>query len=152
ERGAQHVLRAVDVHVQYLVGIGDVVLDPHQARQVVDEVGLRRKAVENFRIHDGVHHQSETRLLEQVADLGLGTRIERNDRVASGEECLREVGSEKTRAAGYENLQHRSCPPSRSPTTSPTRAANSRAGSSSAPASCTWSRSSAPVPAATRIP
>src|SRR5262249_4669321 len=155
-RGAEHVLRPVHVDVQHVVRVRDVVLDPNDAGKVVDQVCLRREAVEDLRVHPRVDDQAETALAEQVAHLRLRTRVERDHVVAAGEERLGEMRPDEPRAARDEDLHAvssaRSTSPRRAPGTSAARAASSSAPSSGPSPSWTRSRTSAPAPVATTTP
>jgi hypothetical protein len=64
--GLEEILSAVDVYVEGLVRIGDVMVDPDHRRQMVDEVGLRRQAVDQFDVEDGVVHVMEARVTQEM--------------------------------------------------------------------------------------
>src|SRR6266851_8187820 len=102
-RRPQHVLRAVDVDVERLVGIADVVLDSHYGGEVVNEVSLGHQAVDQLEVEDRVVDVVEARIVEQVAYFGDRAGVEYENLVAARDERVAQVRAQKSRAARNQN-------------------------------------------------
>ena len=61
-------------------------LDADDGREMVDEVGLRDQAVDQFEVEDRVVHVVEARVVQQMAHLGDRAGVEHEDLVAARDE------------------------------------------------------------------
>ncbi len=141
----EHVLRAVDVDVQHLVGIADVVLDADHGREVIDEVDLRDQPLEDVLVEHAVADEVKPRVADAVPHLEGEPGLEDEDLVAAREEGVGQMRADEAAATGDQNL-HRAFPKS-SPLRHPPRRAHSTAERSASPSTWTRSRRSAPSPA-----
>ena len=91
EGGREHVLGAVDVHAQHLIGIADVVLDAHHGPEVVHDVRPRHEAFENVAVEHRLLDHPKGRFGPQVAHLGVGGGIEHGHLQATIEQRFRQV-------------------------------------------------------------
>ena len=150
ERRCQHVLGAVDVHRQDLVGVADVVLYADHRRQMVDQVGPGHEPFQDVAVQHRLADHPEAALRAEMAHLRVGGQVEHGDLAPPGQPGFGQMRAEEARPPGDEHLHGRFT--SDWPGVSPRRPAQRSAGSSGDPASCTRRRSRLPRPVATTIP
>ena len=102
--GLEDVLGAVDIDVQRLVGIAYIMFYADHGGEVIDEIGLRDQAVDQFEVENRVVDVVEARIVEQMADLADRAGIEHEHLVAARDECVGDMRAQKSRSAGDENL------------------------------------------------
>src|SRR5262249_27253748 len=140
--------RAIDIDVEDLVRIADVVFDPDDCGEVVDQLGTRDQVVQDRLVEDAGANEVKSLVAQTVAYLRRRGCVEEEHFVATVEPRIGQVRAEEPCAAGDEN-PHRGVSRSSRGRTAASRA-QSRASRSLSPSACTRSRRSAPRPVPTR--